>query len=86
MNKKEKRYPESTIGALIEKHNDELASIKEYLEDVPKIKDKTEKIEQKLENIKMDTELIKLSLKGKAGIEKVEKIGTRVRVLEKQVL
>jgi hypothetical protein len=86
MNKKEKKYSESTIGALIEKHNDELASIKEYLKDVPRIKNKTVKIEEKLENIKMNIELIKISLKGKARIEEVQKIETRVKILEKQVL
>jgi len=86
MDKKEKKYSENTIGVLIEKHNDELASIREYLKDVPKIKNKTVKIEKKLENIKMNVELIKLSLKGRARIEEVQKIETRVRVLEKQVL
>jgi len=77
-----KKYSESTIGMLIEKHNDELASIKEYLEDVPKIKNKTEKIEQKLENIEGNIEIIKLSLKDRAKTEEVEKLEKRVVVLE----
>lgn len=57
MPKKDKKYSESTISALMEQHNTELKAIREYTEDIPKIKIKVDRIDERLERVEEKTDV-----------------------------
>ena len=83
--RKKKIYPESSIGGLMEHHNSELEAIKEYLEDVPKIKKRLDSMDERMERMEDGIEIIKIALKRKIDIEEFEALEKRVVMLERKV-
>jgi len=83
--RKKKIYSESSIGALMEHHNSELEAIREYLENVPKIKKRLDSMDERMERMEDGIGIIKIALKRKIDIEEFEALEKRVVMLERKV-